>query len=185
MGCVYKIIFPSGFFYIGATESIESRLYGHWSAKNYVSDRIREEFSSYKKLNRATIVEYYGDDFKREEKELIYFEKDNPQLMNKLKTDPNKPKLEKVDSPYNRILDKIKNSGLSRGATNKGIKRTARAIYRQVQRELHNDPYSEQGKNDIRCMVVKINQQDLLEFYYAEMVKRAKEFPGIFKELTL
>ncbi len=42
MGQVYKITFPCGRFYIGATDNILQRISAHYAAKSVVGDLVRE-----------------------------------------------------------------------------------------------------------------------------------------------
>ena len=169
MPVVYKIIFPDGCFYIGATKCLDSRLHGHWASRTYVSDKIKESFKNYNRLDRATIIIHYGEDYIEVEKQAIFHERNNIALINKQIINPNKEPME--DTEYSLMIDKIKGTICFGSSTNGDIKKSAKCIFVRSRRAAHVDPYSKEGKKQIRRELSYKTPIELLEFLYAHIIK--------------
>jgi len=67
-GLVYKITFPDGYFYIGKTKDLLTRMKAHFSTKNgCIYSRARRFCSCSKDLMKFTTVLYAGLDYSKQE----------------------------------------------------------------------------------------------------------------------
>jgi hypothetical protein len=84
MGVVYKILFPCGRFYIGATDNILQRISQHYSAKSSVGDLVKKYKMSIDDLMDLVTFLYDGNNYKSEETQAIYSNRNDPYILNKL-----------------------------------------------------------------------------------------------------
>jgi len=82
---VYKIVFPSGLFYIGMTKGdIIIRLNAHIKNRysNKLADYIKEKCYSLYDLNQFTEIIYCGRSAYSFEQSFIYGDRNNPNMLN-------------------------------------------------------------------------------------------------------
>ena len=82
-GCVYKIEFPCGRFYIGSSKHVGTRVRNHYWSDSYVGELVRSSFDGIDELFDCVKSLYSGPEYRMEERKRLFYYRNNKLMLNK------------------------------------------------------------------------------------------------------